>query len=407
MKNFKYFAILFALLMVLFSSCQTSSPQNDKLASGFSNQISVLPNDTTRGYSEDIFENVDYIPLETTSASLLSKIDKLLTTEKYFAVLDKSSNAIFLFGKNGSFKRKFVLPENGKYKVKINDFDISGDTVFVYDINSEANKVAMFSTEGNSLGTLTAPHPFIYFTRASGKMFYNLFYRFDTNDPQGSQFSLISTNNKGSIEQKYFPYNNKETSPADILLPEQTFFKSKNTTYFSRPGNPVFYKLGNHGMEDSTLINLPKNLRLPVDYLTNPSYRKEGPYYITQNNRNMIWNINDIYVLKDRYLTFTLKSINKPYNVIFFDLTTKKYKSVPNMYYGINTSYLPLFERNIRACDGEFLYGSLNADLLFKLMIQVPAKKIAASNKVLKDFFGHGNTHSNPVITKFNIKSIN
>ena len=70
--------------------------------------IRIDPAHARGGTASQIFEKVNFIPLETTKESLFGKIDQLAVTKDYFIILDEQTNSILIFKKNGKFHAKIA-----------------------------------------------------------------------------------------------------------------------------------------------------------------------------------------------------------------------------------------------------------------------------------------------------------
>src|SRR6476469_787262 len=68
--------------------------------------IRLDPENAIGGNASDIFSEVTFIPLETTSESLFGSISQLEITDEYYIILDRSTNSILIFTKAGKFHSK-------------------------------------------------------------------------------------------------------------------------------------------------------------------------------------------------------------------------------------------------------------------------------------------------------------
>ena len=56
----------------------------------------------------DLFEEINYVPLETTKKSIFGAIQQLIVTKDHFILSDRETNCIFVFFKNGKFCAKIM-----------------------------------------------------------------------------------------------------------------------------------------------------------------------------------------------------------------------------------------------------------------------------------------------------------
>jgi hypothetical protein len=83
-------------------------------------KIMLDPSSGVGGTASQIYDEVDYIPLETTKESLFGEISQLQITDKYFIILDKETDAILFFNRDGSFHHKInKFPFDEKYLSRI------------------------------------------------------------------------------------------------------------------------------------------------------------------------------------------------------------------------------------------------------------------------------------------------
>ncbi|WP_449438730.1 6-bladed beta-propeller [Pedobacter steynii] len=68
--------------------------------------LRIDPMNANGGNASEIFESVTYIPLETTKESTFGIIEHLEVTDDRFVILDKNTNCILLFKKDGKFVGK-------------------------------------------------------------------------------------------------------------------------------------------------------------------------------------------------------------------------------------------------------------------------------------------------------------
>lgn len=100
-----------------------------------------------------LFDSIKYIPLETNDFSLFGEIDKLcMDSQDNIFVLDKQgTNAIYMFGRKGEFKRRIgqIGRGPGEYD-EISDFNVYRDSVIeIYDAGQD--KIIRYDTVGKMI----------------------------------------------------------------------------------------------------------------------------------------------------------------------------------------------------------------------------------------------------------------
>ena len=100
MKNM--ISILFLLLVV--TSC--SEKMNDEVRNLDILTVQIDPHkDKVSNSFGSFFKKTDVINLETTDASLIGRVDKLVFYKDFIYILDKKLKKIFIFNKKGKYQR--------------------------------------------------------------------------------------------------------------------------------------------------------------------------------------------------------------------------------------------------------------------------------------------------------------
>jgi len=144
--------ILFALILV---SCSNQTIQR---------QITVdLNNPKGRTMINDLFEDFEYIALQTTDSSLFGALNKLVVFEDKYYILDqRQMRKVLVFEKDGSFSHTIGAVGNGpgEYSLSVEDFTIDKErrrivfltqpsTIFIYDLNGAFIEKKIFPYEYN------------------------------------------------------------------------------------------------------------------------------------------------------------------------------------------------------------------------------------------------------------------
>ncbi len=93
-------------------------------------------------------DSISYIPLETKDECLIGSIDKIIVTDNYYYIVDKTiSYSVFCFDKSGKFIHKLSNRGvgSGEY-MRINDVDIYKDNVYIWDCSLQ--KLFIFDHSG-------------------------------------------------------------------------------------------------------------------------------------------------------------------------------------------------------------------------------------------------------------------
>jgi len=79
-------------------------------------KIYLDPGSAISTSASQLFSSVEYIPLETNSNSIFSRMDKMISTDGEFIILDKETNAILFARKNCGPSTNFQIYCNKKKK---------------------------------------------------------------------------------------------------------------------------------------------------------------------------------------------------------------------------------------------------------------------------------------------------
>lgn len=164
--------IISVLLLILFSSCASTGSSEGQFEVP---SIKVALNNTQTLRLSDCFEEVSYIPLETSDDFLLGYIGKMLIEGNSIYFL--SSKSVYSFDLN-SGKGKMNLSKlgngPGEYK-SLFDFVIDKNAGNIELLDNNDKKIFVYDLKGNFQNSLSLPFmPFAFFKKTSSLYsFYN------------------------------------------------------------------------------------------------------------------------------------------------------------------------------------------------------------------------------------------
>ena len=138
---------LFSFTFLLLTGCSPEGVyRNSQLT-----RIDVGEDALQAGSIFDFIEDFRYVKLETTSASLISQIHKVLCKHDKLYLLDISSAVLFVFDINGTFLFKIDSqgPGPSEYRQAM-DFDVDGDGR-IYIVDPITKNVLRYSPDGKYL----------------------------------------------------------------------------------------------------------------------------------------------------------------------------------------------------------------------------------------------------------------
>ena len=147
------FLLIFLLLTVSCSSSKEkkSSSTSTEIAPAVIN-INVEEQIKKSLFIDDLVDEVEYLPLQTTTESLIGTVDKVEITDSLIFILD-AGKALFIFDHKGNFINKIARQGKGPGEyIKMLDFNYCkrDSSLMICDIN---RKVLKFDVNGNFISS--------------------------------------------------------------------------------------------------------------------------------------------------------------------------------------------------------------------------------------------------------------
>lgn len=111
--------------------------------------LRIDPENARGGSASQIFESIEFIPLETTSESLFGSIDQMEVTDDYFFILDTRSKSILVFNKDGRLHTRIRSGGSDKYFGYFT-LDRIDKRIIVY--NQFSNGLLVYDFDGKPMG---------------------------------------------------------------------------------------------------------------------------------------------------------------------------------------------------------------------------------------------------------------
>lgn len=211
--------------------------------------------------ADSIFENVEYIPLETVNRNLLSEIDKVVVINDTIYILDRNQYGIFQFDMTGRFLqslfRRGIGP--GDY-LALTDFLVCDSTVAI--LSAANKKIFLYSKKDFSfIGDLSLPVSAVRFNEYNNCIFL---YSGDLSN-EGYNIYIIDKKS-GNVINKY---HKLDITPEKQFFSRKIFNISSQYNYYYQEfgydiyeafleGDSIVFRLdfGEDNMFDSDFINL-------------------------------------------------------------------------------------------------------------------------------------------------------
>lgn len=233
--------LLVSFLSLLFVSCTSDSSRNNDL------QISSIKANLEKAQAlqaSDYFEDVSYIPLETSDDFLLSYIGKMSIIGNNIYLM--SNKSVYTFNLNtgkGALRLSKLGSGANEYK-SLFDFIVDDSTGNIEILDNNAKKVIAYSPEGNYLYSLDLPFmPFSFFKHSADTYsFYN-----SNLESDYSSFKIVNYNVKNQAKNdEYFPID-KNMAEYFFLGDEKIFYKSSTGLYVHISPTDTIYEYRKNG----------------------------------------------------------------------------------------------------------------------------------------------------------------
>lgn len=368
--------------------------------------LTVAPYDTLNTHiAKEVFEAVEYIPLQTLKDSRFLGIDKLEIMDGLIYILDKSTNTIYIFRENGAYYTKISGSGTSYPFNKISDFscDRTNKSIVIYD--SERRETYFLDKSGKLLRSVK--NTFEFYTFSIDKKTDSFFYYYRTYLPEKAnpilENTLLTTTTGTGQVRGYLGYDAENISFKDVLHSKQSFYSSGNRLLFSFPFQYNVFELNRGGISGRYRLNVPPEYQMPQGFLYSNKYNNERISLMLHNSsyKNTIWNCTDVYMLENGIMTFRLQSYSKRFNTVFYNLNNDHYVRASNIYSDSLVARLPVIEDRFLFSDGIHLYTAISAKLMFQAKLMAGLETAAQLRKPMVTFFEKENNLSNPVIVKY------
>jgi hypothetical protein len=384
------------------------------------------PSFATGAPASKIFEEINYIPLETTKKSLFGRIRQLVVSDDYFIIWDADTNFIYFFDKKGKFIKKYRPPN---CTIKTIQLDKSRNALFI----SGSNKNFSFSPA--EIEKMMEDPTNRSFARFTWSAYYDLSDIHKEKIQRLKDFSLalvaptifnnwwaysyIFANRKFADNTGYelkvydgekniredFSYNKR--NEAFYYKPEQVNFfptNDRERLLFTRPYNYSIYQLTKDSVSLLYTLILPLENSLPKAFFTHPFRSKNDlDLYRTQNG-SLVWKINNVYRVQ-HYMFFSLDYNKSPRERNFMlDETTNRFYSTGKINTDSTNGYLPLLQSGIQYADENHLYSSASSSSMFQSKDNNQARN-PEYKPAIKQYFEKGTRTDNPVIIQLKLKN--
>jgi hypothetical protein len=398
-------------LFFTFTFAQVNTVDSSKMIN-----LRIDPKTAKGGKVSQFFDEVSFIPLETTKESLFGAISKIEVVDDCYVIYDRDTKAVLIFDNKGKFKSKITAD-------KIDPDNSASQAVFYgYSIKkqSDSSLIRIFSGKTN-----------VYFN-LDGKLKSKVAAKDDTYD-WGVRFSdgtevvesrpgdddvlydfMLLKNFKQIAAYFPFPKTRYQDNYFSSTVDPITDSKITDEKFYTRTFDYNIYTFTPKKLYLSYRLLLPAENSFPVDFTSNPIYfGKRKDYFNKQPNR--ISEIRNIYKIGSNlfFKIYTLNG-NEMRDGLIYNLKNSSLTSIKNLEPDQLSMFLPITDMDgfddfdnsgFQIFDGTYLYTNMSSLAMFTFKEQ-SAGKNAKYNSELQSYFKTQDRKSNPVIIKLKPKKI-
>lgn len=391
---------LIALILILLNRPSTAQPTIT---------LRIDPDNSRGGTASQIFDSLEFIPLQTTNESLFGTVDQLEVTDSLFIILDVRSHSILLFYRNGKFYTKITTGGANKYFYY---FTLDRSTGEIVATNNYANGLLVFDLQGKFLRKERCPDNVMSIYRFSdGLTLYNIRRSAHCISSAPTLYDLCYTKNYDSLVRNLKPYNaGNEDDEYNMISNPINFSGEDGSCMFSMPFDHTFYQFNDTGLIRKYHFIFPLIYSLPANFATDPAYcNLRGKYaYTTPGNESAITALERGYSVGE-YLLFStfsrrITSFNVGYNYAY-NLRTGSLISFSRVTADSSSCYFPILSTPLELIGAVYRGNVFSSVPSFKLfVIKNSMDKKVTYSKSLQEYLSTGKRTDNAVIIQFKLK---
>lgn len=410
-------ALCSLILCILFYG--HAMAQDSKIDSSKMVTLRIDPSSARGSTVSQFFDEVNFIPLETTKESLFGSISQLKMTNDNYFVFDWETKAVLIFTKTG----KYVAKVNASKIEK--DPDVKDNQAFYgFNLKTEDGKTLIQIESGKKLHFFDLTGKLVRKTVIDTADKYANYKKFsdgtvidqnylEKKDKDSTYYHLSLVKDKKRVES-YFPYRTGDYknddgwhggSIYDYGNPDE-FLYIKNYQY-------NIYKLTSKSLSLAYQIFFPAANSLPMDYGTNPVYKGKRYEYF-ERNRDLFYEMANSYLHGDN-LYFQVRNWNwsrDEKKAFIYNLKSTELTSLADIEPDSSSQFLPITDltsqydftnHGFHVVTPDYFYTSYSSLTMFTFKEQNDEKN-RKYNAALTEYFKTQNRKSNPVIIQLKPK---
>ncbi len=364
--------------------------------------LRIDPDNARGGTASQIFDSLQFIPLETTKESLFGSIDQLEVTDSLFFILDIRSRSVLIFRRDGSLHARIISDGPNKY---FGYFALDRKANRIIIDNNYANGLLVYDFNGKFLQKHTAPKNIgTFYLFEENKIIYNIRRPFNPKKLPQIPYDLCYSVGFNSISKYCNPYNPKcEDGEYNIDRNPMNFSGEEHSCMFSLPFEYKAYQLNDTGIIHQYNFIFPLQYSLPPKFSSDSSFQGSRAKYIytDQENYKKINSISSVFKVGD-YLLFCAAnnhlSLTAERNYLY-NLTNDNLLSFARVTGDSASLYFPILSSLLERVDAVYknrIYTSLASFRIFSTKNNLN-KQISYPPRI-KEYLSTGSKNNNPVI---------
>lgn len=351
-----------------------------------------------------MFDEVKFIPLETTTQSLFGEISKLEVTKGCYIIADQDTRCVLLFNLDGGFRTKIKFDKPSPafpLEIKVLDNSNGGD----FQVKN-GNYISFFDLKGKLIKKVEAK---LVDDKKTAFLFNSENILVKTNYEANDNDYEIALLKDGKEIGSYFPHE-KDYTRNDQFMGSGVSITSSgipNEIFYKRFYDYSIYRITPLGITLDYKLIFPSEYSLPLDFLSNKDFINKRIDFI-QKNRKVFYGINNIYKFGNNlFFSGACMDLSRAHKRDFiFNLNTRDLIAIQDIEPDALSSYLPItnlglnpnfFFHGFHLYKNGYLFNSIPSIDMLVLKSQNPNKQIKY-DAALTSFFRIASKKSNPVL---------
>gem|GEM_PF-540687 len=391
-------------------------------------KIRIDPRMAYGGKVSDYFDQIEYIPLETTRQSLFGDITQMIVTDSSIVISDIDTRSVLFFSISGKYLTKVKLKSSQVPNLSI---DKENREIIVLALDMELGTIE--PTYYTILGTKengTIPNKMAFkntnLTSIGGGYFagLNSCNFLSSEVAKDSIYYLINIYKGKSLVKSLLPYNQKKQLAfcylGGTLGGIENNVISESCFYISTPYEHFLYKINKDTAIKINQFVFESNRTIPSYVLASHDLKYlDSVKRNNQNNTEMITDVRNIFFQKNhlffklnpgRYIFHYGSEEDNQYNFIY-DTLSKRLVSIERLSPDENNYFLPFIGNgNMMATNGlyfssGYFYSSVSSLQMFNAKENTKTR-MPRYPILLQNYFETQNRKSNPVIARMKLKEL-